>query len=171
MWDLVPWPGIEPGPLHWQHGVLATGPPGKSLFVVFTMVSNYFVGIFLPTSDLEIKYITLFKIDALLGSNFGEFISMEIIRPNPGLSCALLFCFDTKYQQHSLWQDSAHCWIFSMRSFQHITYYLLTLASVKIFHVHGLGIWLLSHWGHFVDFMGFLQRRSKGCIMFQYITL
>ena len=28
MWDLVPWPGIEPG--HWDHGVLVTGPPGKS---------------------------------------------------------------------------------------------------------------------------------------------
>ena len=31
MWDLVPWPGIKPGPLHWEHRVLATGPPGKSL--------------------------------------------------------------------------------------------------------------------------------------------
>ena len=30
MWDLVPWPGIEPWPLHWEHGVLATRPPGKS---------------------------------------------------------------------------------------------------------------------------------------------
>ena len=33
MWDLVPWPGITPRapPLtpHWEHGVLATGPPGK----------------------------------------------------------------------------------------------------------------------------------------------
>ena len=27
---LVPRPGIEPGPLHWEHRVLATGPPGKS---------------------------------------------------------------------------------------------------------------------------------------------
>ena len=31
MRDPVPWPGIEPGPLHWERGVLATGPPGKSL--------------------------------------------------------------------------------------------------------------------------------------------
>ena len=30
MWDLVPWPGLNPGPLHWKHGVTATGPPGKS---------------------------------------------------------------------------------------------------------------------------------------------
>ena len=30
MWDLVPWPGIEPSPLYWECQVLATGPPGKS---------------------------------------------------------------------------------------------------------------------------------------------
>ena len=30
MWDLVPWRGIEPRPLHWECRVLATGPPGKS---------------------------------------------------------------------------------------------------------------------------------------------
>ena len=30
MWDLVPRPGMEPGPLNWKHGVLAAGPPGKS---------------------------------------------------------------------------------------------------------------------------------------------
>ena len=35
MWDLVPWPGIKPRPLHWEHGVLATGPRGKSLTVGF----------------------------------------------------------------------------------------------------------------------------------------
>ena len=31
VWDLAPLPGTEPGPLHWECGVLATGPPGKSL--------------------------------------------------------------------------------------------------------------------------------------------
>ena len=34
MWDLVPWPGIEPRHLppspYWGYGVLATRPPGKS---------------------------------------------------------------------------------------------------------------------------------------------
>ena len=30
MWDLVPWSGIEPGPLCWECGVLATRAPGKS---------------------------------------------------------------------------------------------------------------------------------------------
>ena len=27
---LFPWPGTEPELLHWQHGVLTTGPPGES---------------------------------------------------------------------------------------------------------------------------------------------
>ena len=29
---LVPWPGIEPHPLHWKPGVLTTGLPGNSLY-------------------------------------------------------------------------------------------------------------------------------------------
>ena len=32
MWDLVPQPGNEPGPLDSEHRVLATGPPGKPPF-------------------------------------------------------------------------------------------------------------------------------------------
>ena len=31
MWDLIPWPGTNPGPLHWECGVLATVLPVKSL--------------------------------------------------------------------------------------------------------------------------------------------
>ena len=31
MWNLFYQPQIELGPLHWKHGVSATGPPGKSL--------------------------------------------------------------------------------------------------------------------------------------------
>ena len=30
LWDLVPWPGIKPGTLYWELGVLAAGPPEKS---------------------------------------------------------------------------------------------------------------------------------------------
>ena len=33
---LVPRPGMEPVPLQWKHGVLTTGPPGKSLKVYLT---------------------------------------------------------------------------------------------------------------------------------------
>ena len=36
--DLVPWQGWCPGPLHWEHGVLPTGPPGKSLYSHFKNV-------------------------------------------------------------------------------------------------------------------------------------
>ena len=35
MWDLVPDQGSNLGPLPWEHGVLATGPPGKSLCFLF----------------------------------------------------------------------------------------------------------------------------------------
>ena len=31
MWGLLPWPGVQFRPLHWELGVLATGPPGESL--------------------------------------------------------------------------------------------------------------------------------------------
>ena len=31
MWIVVPNQGSNPGPLHWEHRVLPTGPPGKSL--------------------------------------------------------------------------------------------------------------------------------------------
>ena len=34
-WDLLPWREIKPGPPHWEHGVLATGPPEKSPYVIF----------------------------------------------------------------------------------------------------------------------------------------
>ena len=37
MWHLVPWSGIETRSLHQEQGVLATGPPGKSLDVVWKM--------------------------------------------------------------------------------------------------------------------------------------
>ena len=30
MRDLFPRPGMNPGPLHWEHEILPTGPPGKS---------------------------------------------------------------------------------------------------------------------------------------------
>ena len=41
MWDLVPQSGIEHGCLHWQHYVLATGPPGKSLITVLGSVTDH----------------------------------------------------------------------------------------------------------------------------------
>ena len=37
MWDLVLWSGIEPRPLHWEGGLLATGPQGKSLVILILL--------------------------------------------------------------------------------------------------------------------------------------
>ena len=40
MQDLIPWPGIEPGPLIWDHAVLATGPPREVPLPPFKMKSQ-----------------------------------------------------------------------------------------------------------------------------------
>ena len=37
MWDLVPWPGIEPAPTALEGEVSTTGPPGKSLSAPFSL--------------------------------------------------------------------------------------------------------------------------------------
>ena len=58
IWYLVPWPGIEPGLLHWEHRVSATGPLLKSPYSFW----NYFTLIFLPpfpSSSLSL-YLHLF---------------------------------------------------------------------------------------------------------------
>ena len=34
MWDLLPSPGLELRPLHWEHRVLATAPPGPAVLTV-----------------------------------------------------------------------------------------------------------------------------------------
>ena len=46
MQDLVPEQGSNPGPLHWECAILATGPPGKSLEII----SYQFIGNCLITS-------------------------------------------------------------------------------------------------------------------------
>ena len=47
MWDLVPWPEIEPGPLHWECTVLATGPSGDSpKYIHFSGLLGVFHGSF-----------------------------------------------------------------------------------------------------------------------------
>ena len=53
MWDLAPRPGIETHPrlLHWEYGVLATGPPGKSQFIPF-IPESYSLG-YLTTYPLK----------------------------------------------------------------------------------------------------------------------
>ena len=34
LWDLVPRPGIYLDPLHWERGVLPSGPPGSPLGII-----------------------------------------------------------------------------------------------------------------------------------------
>ena len=40
-WDLVPRSGIKSSPLHWEHRVLATGPPGRSRWTSFCYFVSY----------------------------------------------------------------------------------------------------------------------------------
>ena len=42
-----PYQGWNPRPLHWEHGVLATGPPGKSFldFLRLPLESSFFLGL------------------------------------------------------------------------------------------------------------------------------
>ena len=50
MWDLVPWPGINPGLLHWELRILTTGSPRKShkwsnfwmMFLVYKFMLSYY---------------------------------------------------------------------------------------------------------------------------------
>ena len=42
MWDLVPWPGMKPRPLHLELRVLAAGPPGKPPSPTFSNKDSYF---------------------------------------------------------------------------------------------------------------------------------
>ena len=45
MWDPVPQLGMEPGPLPWEHGVLATGPPGKLRLCISDKLPGDFDGL------------------------------------------------------------------------------------------------------------------------------
>ena len=39
MWNLSSLPGIEPLPLHWKHGILISGPPGKSPVIITILMT------------------------------------------------------------------------------------------------------------------------------------
>ena len=43
-----PGPGLNPGPLHWEHGVVTTGSPGKSLCDLFFLVSEAAISYTIP---------------------------------------------------------------------------------------------------------------------------
>ena len=48
MWDLVPWPGVEPGPLHWEHGVSALDHQGNPYNSYFKILLPHPIVPFLP---------------------------------------------------------------------------------------------------------------------------
>ena len=50
MWDLNPWPRISLGSLHWEHGVSATEPPGKSLYHFLKIIQISDIIWYLPFS-------------------------------------------------------------------------------------------------------------------------
>ena len=54
MWDLVPQPGIKPRAQHWELTVLATGPPGESLFWILIGISK------MPSKRFVLIYIPIF---------------------------------------------------------------------------------------------------------------
>ena len=55
---LVPWPGIKPVPLYWEHRVLTTAPPGKSLI---QLLQEYFLELFCLNQNLNKSNILYFK--------------------------------------------------------------------------------------------------------------
>ena len=61
MWDLPTQPGIKPGPLHWEYGVLAAGPPGKSQNVSFIKhILNYNCAPRFKKKKKPLKHVSFF---------------------------------------------------------------------------------------------------------------
>ena len=67
----VPWPGIELRPLHWEHRVLATGPPGKSHFLTF-------ISSFPCVTDKIIAFLSVYYIASTLPSPFCELACLNL---------------------------------------------------------------------------------------------
>ena len=62
-WDLFPDQGSYLGPLHWEHGVLATGPPGKSLCIYDSVSINF------PDNPVRFDYYPNFMQERILCSS------------------------------------------------------------------------------------------------------
>ena len=69
--NLVPWPGIELRPLHWEHRVLASGPPGKSHILTF-------VSSFPCVTDKIIACLSVYYIASTLPSPFCELACLNL---------------------------------------------------------------------------------------------
>ena len=75
MWDVFPEQGLNLGHLHWDHGVLATGPPGKSLsFFVSVNAFQKFNFIYLFMVGLGLcRYVQTFYSCGAGDSHCGDF--------------------------------------------------------------------------------------------------
>ena len=68
MWDLVPWPGIEPVHPALKGKVLTVEPPGKSLYGIFCNISS-FISDFMYLSSRSFFLVSLAKILSILFIN------------------------------------------------------------------------------------------------------
>ena len=77
MWDLVPWWGMQPVPLHWEHRIVfATWPPGKSLAHISLRLSSFY---FIPLSPLLVMlHLLYWPISSLLIPLQFRFISKPV---------------------------------------------------------------------------------------------
>ena len=128
MWDLVSWSGIESGPLHWEHGVLATALQGKSLFFFLNCFSFVSALAHLLLHVGEIFNCNIFKIFLIpflflfffwdpYNSNVGAFdmvpeVSEAVLSSFHSLYFILLF---RSYFHHFIFQltDSFFCFRYS----------------------------------------------------------
>ena len=80
----VAWPGIEPGPLQWKHGVLSTRLPGTFLACLFLTLSitwntlySIFWLLFHSFTHVEFRKLSLqIWILILLLCDYGKFLSL-----------------------------------------------------------------------------------------------
>ena len=79
MWDLVPQPGIKPGPLPWELRVPATGSPRKSLkLFVFTQRTEV-------ESSAELQVLYLVQGWRLVPAVVHEWLGERAVQERPGL--------------------------------------------------------------------------------------
>lgn len=98
-------------------------------FMFFTMACTYLVEIILPTniSALEIWYIVLLKINALVGNNFENLYQWTLQASSwLELGAFVLFWYKIFEGQPGPVQDSAHPWIIFLRGFQRAAHLLFT---------------------------------------------
>ena len=90
MWDLVLWPGMEPGPLHWECGVLATdhhrSPKNKHFFFFYQfallwvmLLVSYLRNLWFNTKSQKFLLLFSFRHCAVLGFTLMSVIHVELI--------------------------------------------------------------------------------------------